>query len=45
VVLCGQAIRTAKEIGWVKSGDKVVVANYELSSWGQSNNVRVFKVQ
>ena len=43
-----EAIRTAKEIGWVKPGDKVVVSNYEL--WDdlgikQSMNLRVFPVQ
>lgn len=43
-----EAIRTAKEIGWVKAGDKVVVSNYELwedAGIKQSMNLRVFPVQ
>lgn len=42
-----EAIRTAKEIGWVKAGDKVVVSNYEQwddHSIKQSMNLRCLQV-
>ena len=42
-----EAIRTAKEIGWVKAGDKVVVSNYELwedAGIKQSMNLRCLQV-
>ena len=43
-----EAIRAAKEIGWTRAGDKIIVANYEL--WDkptveQSMNLRVLRVR